>query len=144
MFCFVLYSNIFYVRVTMPTYLDLLPDDLYRKIYEHVNRPALDLAAQRGGRRQLPRKGNKTNQAVVWHWMNGLQFKSLRMSTDGRGLFSYQLKIGDTDRDTDEKVVRDWTAGGIGFCSQTTSTHVNLTRRYADRVCCVNWVCCGN
>eukprot|EP01051_Picozoa_sp_SAG22_P036013 SAG22_NODE_17220_length_309_cov_0.900000_2_plen_38_part_01 len=37
----------------MPTYLDLLPDELYIKIYEHVNRPALDLAAQRGGRRQI-------------------------------------------------------------------------------------------
>ena len=88
-------------------------------------------------RSSLVRIGNKTNQSVVWHWMNGLPFKSLRMSTDGRDLFSYQLCIGHTEWDG-EKVVRDWTAGGIGFCSQTTSTHVNLTRRYADRVCCGN------
>ena len=86
----------------------------------------------------LVRIGNKTNQSVVWHWMNGLPFKSLRMSTDGRDLFSYQLQIGHTEWHTDEKVVRDWTAGGIGFFSQTTSTHVNLSRRYADRVCCGN------
>ena len=89
-------------------------------------------------RSSLVRIGNKTNQAVIWHWMNGLPFKSLRMSTDGRDLFSYQLQIGHTEWDTDEKVVRDWTAGGIGFFSQTTSTHVNLSRRYADRVCCGN------
>ena len=121
----------------MPTYLlDLLPDDLYRKIYEHVNRPALDEAAQQGGRRQLPKKGNKTNQSVVWHWMNGKPFKSLRMHTDGRDLFSYQMCIGHTDGDTDEKVLRDYTAKGrYGYCSQTTSTHVNLARRHADREC---------
>ena len=128
--------NFFYVRSTMPTYLDLLPDDVYIKIFEDVNRHSLEHAAQRGGRQQIVREGNKTNQAVVWHWMNGKPFKSLRMSTDGRELFSYNLCIGDTDKETDEKVLRDWTVGGIGFYSQTTSTHVNLARRYADRVCC--------
>eukprot|EP01051_Picozoa_sp_SAG22_P009988 SAG22_NODE_871_length_6748_cov_60.669274_5_plen_124_part_00 len=121
----------------MPTYLHLLPDELYIKIYEHVNRPALDLAAQRGGRRQIAREGNKTNQAVVWHWMNGKPFKSLSMHTDGRDLFSYQLCIGHTVRETDEKVLRDYTAKGrYGYCSQTTSQHVNIVRRYADRECC--------
>eukprot|EP01050_Picozoa_sp_SAG11_P069387 SAG11_NODE_50554_length_113_cov_69.785714_1_plen_30_part_01 len=29
----------------MCTHLDDLPDDLYRKIYEHVRRPTLELAA---------------------------------------------------------------------------------------------------
>lgn len=120
----------------MPTFLDLLPDELYIKIYEHVHRPTLNLAARRGVRRQLPQGGEKTNHNVVLKWMNGKAFKSLRMRTDGRDLFSYQLCIGDTDRETDEKVLQDWTAGGLGFYSQTTSTHVNLAKRYADRVCC--------
>ena len=50
-------------------------------------------------------------------------------------VFSYNLCIGDTDPTTDEKILRDWTAKGIGFWSQTTSTHVNLARRFADKVC---------
>ena len=104
----------------MPTYLDLLPDELYIKIYEHVHRPTLNLAARRGVRRQLPQIGVKTNHNVVWNWMNGYPFKSLRMRTDPK---------------TDDKVVRDWTAGGIGFYSQTTSQQVNLAKRYADKVC---------
>ena len=78
----------------MPTYLDLLPDDLYIKIFEDVNRPILELAAQRGGRRHIVREGDKTNQAVVWHWMNSKPFKSLRMSTDGKELYSYRMCIG--------------------------------------------------
>ena len=89
----------------------------------------LEHAAQRGGRRQIVREGNKTNQAVVWHWMNGKPFKSLRMSTDGRELFSYNLCIRDTVRETDEKVLKDYTAKGrYGYSSQTTSTHVNIAR----------------
>eukprot|EP01051_Picozoa_sp_SAG22_P010958 SAG22_NODE_1018_length_6008_cov_5.640887_4_plen_62_part_00 len=57
------------------------------------------------------------------------------MSTDGRDLFSYNLCIGHTVRETDEKVLKDYTAKGrYGYCSQTTS-HVNLTRRYVDREC---------
>ena len=67
--------------------------------------------------------------------MNDKPFKSLRMSTDGKDLFSYNLCIGDTDPTTDEKILRDWTAKGIGYWSQTTSTHVNLARRFDDKVC---------
>ena len=122
----------------MCTHLDDLPDDLYRKIYEHVRRPTLELAATKGRRRQISKIGQKTNQAVIWHWMNDRPFKSLRMSTDGNELFSYNLCIGHTDPNTEEKVLRDWTAGGIGYWSQTTSTHVNKARRYADKVCCGN------
>ena len=68
--------------------------------------------------------------------MNSKLFKSLSMHTDGEYLYSYQQCIGHTDRDTDEKVLRDYTAKGrYGYCSQTTSTHVNLARRHADREC---------
>jgi hypothetical protein len=87
-------------------------------------------------RRQLPQIGVKTNHNVVWNWMNGNPFKSLRMRTDGRELYSYNLCIGHTDPKTDDKVVRDWTASGIGFCSITTSQHVNQAKYYADKVCC--------
>eukprot|EP01050_Picozoa_sp_SAG11_P013098 SAG11_NODE_1507_length_4776_cov_55.272611_5_plen_123_part_00 len=120
----------------MPTHLDSLPDDLYRKIFEHVHRPTLQVAAIKGKRRQIPKVESKTNHNVIWHWMNDRPFKSLRMSTDGYELFSYNLCIGHTERATNKKVLRDWTAGGIGYCSQTTSQHVNLTRKYACRVCC--------
>eukprot|EP01050_Picozoa_sp_SAG11_P060123 SAG11_NODE_39350_length_234_cov_7.200000_1_plen_70_part_01 len=70
----------------MLTHLDILPDDVYRKIYEHVRRPTLELAATKGRRRQILKIGQKTNQAVIWHWMNDRPFKSLRMSTDGNEL----------------------------------------------------------
>ena len=43
----------------MKTYLDLLPDELYRKIYEHVNRNILKNAAKMGKRRNLPKIGKK-------------------------------------------------------------------------------------
>eukprot|EP01051_Picozoa_sp_SAG22_P040827 SAG22_NODE_22242_length_238_cov_5.338129_1_plen_44_part_10 len=44
----------------MTTYLDLLPDDLYIKIYEDVNRSTLKDAAKIGLRRQIPKIGKKT------------------------------------------------------------------------------------
>eukprot|EP01050_Picozoa_sp_SAG11_P027704 SAG11_NODE_7122_length_1189_cov_128.054128_1_plen_78_part_10 len=78
----------------MPTYLDLLPDDVYRKIYEQVRRPTLELAATKGRRRQISKIGQKTNQAVVWHWLNGKPFHSNNMSTDGKSIYSYNLEIG--------------------------------------------------
>eukprot|EP01050_Picozoa_sp_SAG11_P023555 SAG11_NODE_4766_length_1775_cov_53.880668_1_plen_86_part_10 len=83
----------------MLTYLDLLPDDLYRKIYEHVRRPTLELAAIKGKRKQIPKIGQRTNQAVVWHWLNGKPFHSNNMSTDGKSIYSYNLEIGCTGRE---------------------------------------------
>ena len=119
----------------MPTYLESLPD-AYRKLYERIHPPTSNFAARRGVRSQLPQIGVKTNHNVVWHWMNGTPFKSLRMRTDGQELYSYNLCIGGTDPRTDDKIVQDYTAGGIGFYSQTTSQQVNLAKRYADKVCC--------
>ena len=120
----------------MHTHLDVLPDDIYRKIYEHVRRPTLELAARKGRRRQISKQGKITNHNVIWHWMNDRPFKSLSMRTNGNELYSYNLCIGHTNRNTDEKVLRDYTAKGIGYCSHTISTHVNKARRYADKVCC--------
>eukprot|EP01051_Picozoa_sp_SAG22_P003849 SAG22_NODE_194_length_15610_cov_1280.270776_3_plen_148_part_00 len=61
----------------MTTYLDLLPDDLYIKIYEDVNRSTLKDAAKIGLRRQIPKIGKKTNHNAIWHWMNNNPFESL-------------------------------------------------------------------
>ena len=119
----------------MTTYLDLLPDDLYIKIYEGVNRSTLKDAAKIGLRRQIPKIGKKTNHNVIWHWMNNNPFESLSMKTDGYYLWSYCLCIGHTEREGGMKVLRDWTANGIGYSSHTTSTHVNKARYYADKVC---------
>ena len=57
----------------MKTYLDLLPDELYRKIYEHVNKNILKNAAKIGKRRSLPKIGKKTNDVVLWNWVNTLR-----------------------------------------------------------------------
>ena len=70
----------------MPTYLDMLPDELYIKIYEEVNRSTLKHAARVGARRQLPKYGKKTNKNVVWSWMNNKPLKSSGMHTDGKDL----------------------------------------------------------
>ena len=121
----------------MPTYLDYLPDDIMLKIYQHVHNRAVDdtvkLARRRITRQEIPVWGKKTNSRVIYSWMNGKPFKSLRMSTDGEELYSYNLMIGRTDPDG-SKVLRDYTAKGLGCYSQTTSQQVNLVRPYANVV----------
>ena len=117
----------------MTTYIDLLPDDLYIKIYEEVNRSTLESAAKIGKRRNIPKIGKKTNDVVLWNWVNGKPFKSLSMYTNGKDLYSYKLKIGYTDG-SNEKILKDYTAKAHGFYSQTTSTHVNKARKYADEI----------
>ena len=52
----------------------------------------LQLAAKKGNRKQIKKQGHKTNHNVVQAWMNDKPFKSLRMSTDGKDLFSYNLE----------------------------------------------------
>ena len=116
----------------MTTYLDLLSDDLYIKIFKQVNKKVLDDAAVVGKRRSIPKKGKKTNQMVIWNWMNGKSFKSLRMSTNGTDLYSYSLLIGKTVNN--KKILFNYTARGLGYYSQTTSQHVNLARPYSDYI----------
>eukprot|EP01052_Picozoa_sp_SAG31_P000359 SAG31_NODE_11_length_38734_cov_21.263854_9_plen_118_part_00 len=116
----------------MTTYIDLLPDDLYIKIYEEVNRSTLESAAKIGKRRNIPKIGKKTNDVVLWNWVNGKPFKSLSMHTNGEDLYSYQLQIGHTEND--KKILKDYTAKAHGCFSQTTSTHVNKARKYADEI----------
>jgi hypothetical protein len=121
----------------MPSYLDYLPDDIMLKIYQHVHdRAVVDtvkLARRRITRQEIPVWGKKTNSRVIYSWMNGKPFKSLNMFTNGLELYSYALMTGRTDPDG-SKVLRDYTAKGLGCYSQTTSQQVNLVRPYADVV----------
>ena len=89
-----------------------------------------------------------TKKQVVESWINGQRSstpnKSLR--TDGESLWSYQLKIGykqtetielddgHEDIQTEQLIVLDYTASGGNFVSSTTSTHVGLAKRYADKI----------
>ena len=114
----------------MPTHLDYLPDDIMLKIYLD---DTVKLAQRHTTRREIPVKGKKTNSRVIYSWMNGKPFKSLNMFTNGLELYSYALMIGRTDPDG-SKVLRDYTAKGLGFYSQTTSQQVNLVVPYADVV----------
>ena len=67
-----------------------------------------------------------TNEQCCLAWVNHEPCKSNRMSTGGFDLYSYNLLIGETDGR--EKVLHDYTAGGLGCISQTTSQHVNIAR----------------
>ena len=64
-----------------------------------------------------------SNETVVKAWMSGQSAKAGSLSTDGVGLYSYRLKIGDGD------TIFNHTAGGGSYHSQTTSCHVGLAMR---------------
>ena len=88
------------------------------------------------------------NEQVVENWTQGRQGKSLHMETDGKSLFSYEMKIGETwriDASKQERNIRDAMKHGLHqkvglnvqtpfFYSQTTSKHVGLVRRYAHKM----------
>jgi hypothetical protein len=79
-----------------------------------------------------------TNEKVIRNWINNRKGKSLNMSTDGKSLFSYRMKIGETVHETNGL----WSANkkhGLNvqkpyFYSQTTSKHVGIVKRYADKM----------
>ena len=72
--------------------------------------------------------------AVLKCWELGAahQVRYLNLHTNGAELFSYDLKIGFTDAGT--RYLLDYTAPGKAFVRETTSTHVNKAREYADKV----------
>lgn len=79
------------------------------------------------------------NESVVSMWYRGLSAESHNgnVSTDGSDLYSYSMKIGRTVGG--EKQVLDVTAPNS--YSATTSQHVGLAKRYADKIiepACVN------
>ncbi len=74
-----------------------------------------------------------TNKEVVQAFMNGKPGMSGRMRTDGKLLYSYNLKIGWTTG-TDHKLVYDYTARNNAFKSATTSKHVRLAENAGARL----------
>ena len=117
----------------MTTYLDWLPDDVLNMIYKYVNDHAIKDAIKHAKRKLIPYYGKRTNSRVIYSWMNSKSWYSYSMRTDGLSIYSYNLKIGETDEDNN-KVLKDYTAKGLGYFSQTTSHQVNLARPHADVV----------
>ena len=74
-----------------------------------------------------------SNNDIPAMWSAGLPAESHtgNFSTDGRSIWSYRLCIGETT-ETGQKLLHDYTSGGIQYYSQTTSCHVGKARRYAD------------
>ena len=63
-----------------------------------------------------------TNTVVAEAWVAGLPSTGAHLRTDGEGLWSYGLKIGETLLDG-TKLVHNYTHGGHGFVSTTTAKH---------------------
>jgi hypothetical protein len=72
------------------------------------------------------------NDAVVHAFSRGQRARAGALRTDGRSLWSYDLKIA--EKTLGGVVVADYTSPGGAFQSQTTSKHVNLAKRVADTI----------
>lgn len=72
------------------------------------------------------------NDAVVRAFSRGERARAGALRTDGRSLWSYDLKIA--EKTLAGVVVADYTSPGGAFQSQTTSSHVNLAKRVADTI----------
>lgn len=75
------------------------------------------------------------NNLVISNWTKGKAAKSSNgaLSTDGRDLFSYNLRIGYRSP-AGVCIVADYTSPGGGFHSSTTSCHVGKARSVADHI----------
>ena len=67
-----------------------------------------------------------TNREVAKSWSQGIAAASGNMSTDGRDIWSYAMLIGETM--AGERVVYRRAR------SATTTKHINLAARWADKV----------
>lgn len=72
------------------------------------------------------------NDAVVRAFSRGQRGAAGALRTDGRSLWSYDLKIA--EKTLGGIVVGDFTSPGGHFVSMTTSKHVGLAKRVADTV----------
>ena len=72
------------------------------------------------------------NDAVVSAFSRGQRARAGALRTDGRSLWSYDLKIA--EKTLAGIVVADFTSPGGHFVSMTTSKHVGLAKRVADTV----------
>ena len=75
------------------------------------------------------------NELVLDKWKNGFPASSHTgaLCTNGRDLFSYNLRIGYRSR-SGACVLGDFTSPGGNFQSMTTSCHVGKARRIADHI----------
>ena len=76
-----------------------------------------------------------TKKQVVEAWIDGRSAKTPNKSlrSDGENLWSYGLRIGYTVKGF-LKIVKDYTSPAGNFVSVTTSNHVGLAKRYADKI----------
>ena len=72
------------------------------------------------------------NKDVISAFAWGKRAAAANLHTDGRSLWSYDLKIA--QRTPEGIVVGDYTAPGGGFCSMTTSKHVSMAKREAHTI----------
>ncbi len=70
---------------------------------------------------------------VAEAWRHNQPARANNMFTDGFDIFSYGLKVGYTN-DQSQKVAFDYTTTGGAFRSMTTSKHVGYVKQYADKV----------
>ena len=73
-----------------------------------------------------------SNRDVIKAWIRGRSSNAGTLNTDGNGLYSYSLKIGEYLNG--KFVVYDYTTPGGNFYSVTTSAHVNTAKEYADEI----------
>ena len=71
------------------------------------------------------------NETVVENWVNGKIGHSLTMQTDGKSIFSYEMKIGQTLINGEKQGLN---VQKPFFYSQTTSKHVGIVKRCADNM----------
>ena len=72
------------------------------------------------------------NQDVIRSFAWGKRAAAAHLQTDGRSLWSYDLKIA--QRTPEGVVVGDFTSPGGGFHSVTTSKHVGMAKREAHTI----------
>ena len=75
------------------------------------------------------------NELVLGKWKDGESAASHNgaLHTDGRDLFSYNVRIGYRSH-SGACVLGDFTAPGGNFQSMTTSCHVGKARSFADHI----------
>ena len=72
------------------------------------------------------------NEDVIRSFAWGNRAAAGNLHTDGRSLWSYNLKIA--QRTSEGVVVGDFTSPGGGFYSVTTSKHVGMAKREAHTI----------
>lgn len=70
-----------------------------------------------------------TNSQVIQSFLRAAPASGGALTSNGRELFSYGLKIAEWISQHQGILVYDYTSGGNAYQSQTTSTHVGMIKR---------------